>query len=493
MPQKFIWSCAQGFDLARRIIAATPVPYVPHDHQLEGVCKSLDGVDLFAITPTGSGKTSYFVLYIMIILEILKDPALCPTATFPTNPCLLVICPTIPLQIEMAANTVKLGLRAVVINSETRGEARKENKDLWQLARTEPNVILTGPEQLKTADFEKTLRDKAFYARICGTSIDEVHLLNSWGTTFRKDFLHLGFVGARLPDHHNPWILASATVHDGDPFNNICTLLGLKFGNFHLIRRSCSRPDVQILFRELTSSISGDSFPELDWILTENRPTVIFPKSYSLGSRIYTYFLRKLKLTNHSTRIRLYNSLNFDLHNAETRELLQGSPSSPKYCQIVIGTDSLSVGVGMPARLDAVLIGDIDDTDELIQKLGRVGRMQNGQQIARGIIYVSAATRKAAEKALADHTAGVPLKPGEKPPDLRFQQMILAKYKVKCQDILYDNPPTDPPCTCLMCAERPPRSLPQACNCSGCVPENLPALSKPPRASRVNTNIPKNQ
>jgi len=30
--------------------------YEPHDWQVEGVCQSLDGVDLLAITPTGSGK-----------------------------------------------------------------------------------------------------------------------------------------------------------------------------------------------------------------------------------------------------------------------------------------------------------------------------------------------------------------------------------------------------------------------------------------------------
>jgi hypothetical protein len=30
-----------------------------------------------------------------------KDPTLCPTAKFPKNPCLIVICPIIPLQLEM--------------------------------------------------------------------------------------------------------------------------------------------------------------------------------------------------------------------------------------------------------------------------------------------------------------------------------------------------------------------------------------------------------
>ncbi|KAJ7728672.1 hypothetical protein B0H14DRAFT_2640630 [Mycena olivaceomarginata] len=252
----------------------------------KGVCKSLDGVSLFAITPTGSGKTSYYILHILIILEIIKDPDLCPSADFPKNPVLLVICPTIPLQIEMASNMTKLGLKAMAINSETKTVAQQEDKDLWRLARTEPNVVLTGPEQLKTADFEKAIRDTTFYERICGTGFDEVHLLNTWGSTFRKEFQQMGFLRARLTDHHNPWILTSATVRDGAPFDSICCLLGLRPDNFHLIRRSCARPDVQILFRDLTSPINGESFPELDWILDDNRPTVVYPKTYSRVKKV---------------------------------------------------------------------------------------------------------------------------------------------------------------------------------------------------------------
>ena len=101
MPETFIWSSPAGFQLVRRIIKSTAIPYEPHDYQLEGVCKSLDGIDLFAITPTGSGKTGYYILYILVVLAVIKDPTLCPSAKFPENPCLLIICPTIPLQMEM--------------------------------------------------------------------------------------------------------------------------------------------------------------------------------------------------------------------------------------------------------------------------------------------------------------------------------------------------------------------------------------------------------
>ncbi|KAJ7115601.1 P-loop containing nucleoside triphosphate hydrolase protein [Mycena crocata] len=490
MPDPFVWSSSRGHDLVRQIIRTTPVPYIPHDFQVEGLCKSLDGKNLFAITPTSSGKTSYYILYILVILAVLKDPSLCPSAKFPENPCLLVVCPTVPLQLEKEENMKNLGIKAVAINAETQCDARRRhNQDLWFLARTEPNVILTDPEQLKTAEYEAALRDDDFQKRICGTGFDEVHLLNTWGSSFCKDFLQMGFVKARMQDVHNPWILTSATVRDGASFENICRLFGLDHSDFHLIRRSSARPDVQLLFRDLISPVSGDSFPELDWVLEDDRPKIIFPKHISLACRIHAYLLRKSK-SNNPNRIRLYNSLNFDSHNAETRELLKQLPGLENYCQIVIGTDSLSVGVGMPARLDAVILGDIEDADNLFQKLGRIGRLKDAAQRARCIVYISTATWKLAKKRLDDDEAGVQPKAGEPSPDLSMPKLILAQCKVKAIDQLYNNPTSEPVCTCPPCVESPRPGPRTPCDCSGCLPEIITPPSRPTCPSKVDTNIP---
>jgi hypothetical protein len=83
-----------------------------------------------------------------------------------------------------------LSLDVLAINSQTRSDSlRLKNEELWLTARKKPNIILTGPGQLVTAEFEKALRDKEFYARFCGTGFDEFHLLNTWGASFRKPFL----------------------------------------------------------------------------------------------------------------------------------------------------------------------------------------------------------------------------------------------------------------------------------------------------------------
>jgi hypothetical protein len=101
MSRGFKWKTDEGHALARRILHASPLLYDPHDYQIEGICCSLDGTDLLALTPTGSGKTGFYTMYMLVVLAVLADPTLCPTAKFPIDPCLLVICPTIPLQLDM--------------------------------------------------------------------------------------------------------------------------------------------------------------------------------------------------------------------------------------------------------------------------------------------------------------------------------------------------------------------------------------------------------
>jgi len=80
---------------------------------------------------------------------------------------------------------------------------------------------------------------------------------------------------------------------------------------------------------------------------------------------------------------------------------LAGIPGISAYCQIGIGTDTLSVGVDMPAIADGILVGDIDDSDEAFQKFGRLGRCAELVSDPRGIVYTTPATLEAAEKTMA--------------------------------------------------------------------------------------------
>ena len=72
-PSGFEWSSPEGKTLARTLLRQH-TPYDPHDYQLDGVCKCLDGVDLLAVIATGCGKTGYFAMYIFVQPALSRDP-----------------------------------------------------------------------------------------------------------------------------------------------------------------------------------------------------------------------------------------------------------------------------------------------------------------------------------------------------------------------------------------------------------------------------------
>ena len=128
----------------------------------------------------------------------------------------------------------------------------------------------------------------------------------------------------------------------------------------------------QIIFRQLKSGLTSHSFPELDWILDEGN-TVIFCKTISLGFRVAAYLWRQAKARNMSRierRIRLFNSLNWASYNSETLGFLNNNQES----SITIATDTLSVGWDSKYTRNAVLLGETDDVDAFVQKIGRIGR-----------------------------------------------------------------------------------------------------------------------
>ncbi|KAJ6623005.1 P-loop containing nucleoside triphosphate hydrolase protein, partial [Mycena sp. CBHHK59/15] len=187
-----------GFELVRNILLGVLPSFEPHHYQMDGICKVLDGVDLVAVTPTGSGKTAYLFLTILVMMAISKTPLLCPAVKFPKDPAIVVVCPTNSIEQQTDANMEKLGVPALTINSDTVAAARLRGEDLWKKARAGIAMLILGPEQLISKGFRDLLACEAFYDRVCTLGVDEIHLLVYWGNTFRKAFKQIGFMRSRL-------------------------------------------------------------------------------------------------------------------------------------------------------------------------------------------------------------------------------------------------------------------------------------------------------
>ncbi|KAJ7736626.1 P-loop containing nucleoside triphosphate hydrolase protein [Mycena metata] len=298
------------------------------------------------------------------MIAIPRNPSLCPGVKFPKDPAIVVVCPTNSIEQQMEQNMAKLGIHALMINSDTVTAARIRSEDLWKKAREGISMLILGPEQLISKGFQDLLKCEAFYDRVCDLGVDKIHLLAMWGLGFRKAFTQIGFMWARFCAGI-PIIGLTATLL-ADP-----TIADAIF-------------DFPILFRTLYSGIDGLYFPELVWVLRNSDKTLIFGATISLVFRIKIYLDSQCaEDVDRDLRIRVYHSINWPEENLETIELFKSNPG----CQIIVCTNGLAQGNDISAVRTVIQVGEPESAEMFIQKPGRAGL---NAENPRAIFYISA-------------------------------------------------------------------------------------------------------
>ncbi|KAJ6624738.1 P-loop containing nucleoside triphosphate hydrolase protein [Mycena sp. CBHHK59/15] len=469
-----------GFELVRNILLGVLPSFEPHHYQMDGICKVLDGVDLVAVTPTGSGKTAYLFLTILVMMAISKTPLLCPAVKFPKDPAIVV-----------DANMEKLGVPALTINSDTVAAARLRGEDLWKKARAGIAMLILGPEQLISKGFRDLLACEAFYDRVCTLGVDEIHLLVYWGNTFRKAFKQIGFMRSRLRPGIPIIGLTASLLADVKVQNAIFAFLGVNRGEFHLIRRSNARHDIQFLFHRLYSGIDGRVFPEIAWVLDSRDKFLMFGSTISLVQRLKRYLNGLLSVdSDRDFRIRTYTGLEWADDKLQT---LTDIVNDVK-CQIIIATNCLAQGNDIKVIKTVIQIGEPESPEMYIQKPGRARPcIQN----PRAIFYISSNRMELAAKIVrqtdAENDADVK-KTGTSVPWMSraTAEILTAECKPAEQDHLFDNPEIDSPCPCQTCVASPPARRLEECSCSGCTPETATheLYQPPPKQKKKSSDIP---
>ena len=289
----------------------------------------------------------------------------------------------------------KLGVPALAYCQETITEARKTGRNLVReiMECKTWNVICVDPEHLRDKAWRDISACELFRANLVYGCVDEAHLINEWGAAFRILFRHIGaFFRGRLPSSIS--ILAlSATLQPGPPTISVCKSLGFAGDDFHILRRSNERPNIQFIMQPLEHGVGGKDFPQLLPILNSGRKAVIHVNDIATFFRVFVYLWKAQSPgPRRLRRVQMYHSLRSFEDNQEILRLLDHDP----LCQVVIATVAFSNGLNVKALLDSISLGFPDTVDRLWQDKGRVGR--NPETAARGIVFFQPKLRVAAQK-----------------------------------------------------------------------------------------------
>jgi len=108
--------------------------------------------------------------------------------------------------------------------------------------------ILTSPEIALGEVFRNLLGHTVFYNRLALIAIDEFHIVQEWGTTFRKRYAELQLLRTRVPPQV-PWFGTSATL-DPVMLQQVIQSAGFQ-PDVRVIHTDIDRPD---LFSRFNSS-----------------------------------------------------------------------------------------------------------------------------------------------------------------------------------------------------------------------------------------------
>ena len=176
----------------------------------------LEGRDVFAVMPTGGGKSLCYQL-----------PATLMHGTA------IVVSPLISLMKDQVDAAVENGVQAAFMNSSMNSD---EVSDVYRMLKyNKIKLLYIAPERFAMEHFIERLKT----VPISMFAIDEAHCVSEWGHDFRQDYLALSRIPEVFPDVPVAAFTATATRKVQEDI-----ISKIRLRKPHIVRASFDRPNL---------------------------------------------------------------------------------------------------------------------------------------------------------------------------------------------------------------------------------------------------------
>ena len=296
------------------------------------IADALVGRDVFALLPTGGGKSLCFQL-----------PALLHKGLT------IVVSPLIALMKDQVDALRTSGISATFLNSTLDGD---EARLRWRrLHRGEYKLLYVAPERLMLDGF----LERALNWDIAQFAIDEAHCISEWGHDFRPEYRELAKLRRDLPEVPIMALTATATERVRD---DIVKHLGLRDPRCYVA--SFNRPN--LTYRVETKS---SAFPQLLTFIRArpNESGIIYCASRKTADTLAT------KLTSEGIRAKAYHAGLDSKERAKNQEAFLRDAA-----RVITATIAFGMGINKPNVRFVVHYDLPKNIEGYYQETGRAGR-----------------------------------------------------------------------------------------------------------------------
>ena len=302
--------------------------------QAEVVDAQMEGRDVLAVAPTGSGKSlSYWVP------AILGDGLT------------VVVSPLIALMKDQVDRLVAHGVRAVFINSTLNSTEQRER--LEAASRGEYQLVYVAPERFSRPGFMSrlaTLQVRRFI-------VDEAHCISTWGHDFRPDYR---LIGGALEACGRPPIGAFTATATPDVRKDIATNLGLR--DPLVVVTGFNRPN--LLLETLPARSGRDRLEQLRRRLNPGDGRAL----------VYVGTVKTAESTAAAISRWGFPAAPYHgrLPDANRRRIQDGFAA--RELRVVVATSAFGMGVDFPDIRQVIHVGFPGSVEAYYQEAGRAGR-----------------------------------------------------------------------------------------------------------------------